>query len=125
MNNKELNAFERLGSLVESVQVRQSVNRVTPIFEEVMAAHDGKVYAIIRESSGYVIKQSKTDTPKLAEDFDYIGGVKNRGKYIYSDKRSAMQSFNMLNCELRNSLSESLLKEAEDKKKHVLKLKKK
>ena len=50
---------------------------------------DGKMYAIIREGAKFYIKVSDKKTGLVKEDFNYIGGFRNRKDNEYSSYANA------------------------------------
>jgi hypothetical protein len=56
---------------------------------------DGKKYAIIRENTKFVIKESSMDKPVLAEDFEYIGGFNNRKNNSFDSYSLALKQFDL------------------------------
>ena len=55
---------------------------------------DGKIYAIIREGSKYYIKESEKPNP-ICEDFDYLGGFRERKKHEYDSYANALKNFDL------------------------------
>ena len=64
---------------------------------------DGKMYGIVREGANYYIKVSEKTNSPLKEDFDYIGGFRNRKNFEYSSYANALKNFDMK----MNSIKES------------------
>ena len=56
---------------------------------------DGKLYGIVREGSKYYIKTSPSKKGKLAENYDYIGGFRNRKDNEYSSFAEAQKQFDL------------------------------
>jgi hypothetical protein len=56
---------------------------------------DNKTYAIIRENTKFVIKESSMDQPLLAEDFEYIGGFNNRKNNSFDSYSLALKQFDL------------------------------
>jgi len=56
---------------------------------------DGKSYAIIRENHKYFIKSSEKTKGLIAEDFSYIGGLKNKTSEAYDSYASAIKHLNI------------------------------
>lgn len=56
---------------------------------------DGKLYGIVREGTKYYIKVSNKTTNALNEDFNYIGGFRNRKDNEYSSYANALKNFEM------------------------------
>lgn len=58
-------------------------------------ACDGKTYGIIREGTKFYIKVANKKGSTLAENFDYIGGFRNRKDYEYDSFASAQKNFDL------------------------------
>lgn len=57
---------------------------------------DGKTYGVVREGTKYYIKVSDSQKPNLMkEDFDYVGGFRNRKDHEYSSYANALKNFDM------------------------------
>ena len=56
---------------------------------------DGKMYGIVREGTKYYIKVSDKTSNVLKENFDYIGGFRNRKNHEYSSYANALKNFEM------------------------------
>lgn len=56
---------------------------------------DGKLYGIVREGTKYYIKVSDKTSNALNEDFNYIGGFRNRKNNEYSSYANALKNFEM------------------------------
>lgn len=76
-------------------------------------AADGKLYGIVREGTKYYIKVAKdTKGGLVAENFDYIGGFRNRKDNMFESFASAQRYF----CEKLECINESI----DDKQKRVI-----
>lgn len=58
-------------------------------------AADGKMYGIVREGTKYYIKVSNKKNNVVKENFDYIGGFRNRKDYEYNSYANALKNFEM------------------------------
>ncbi len=56
---------------------------------------DGKMYGIVREGTKYYIKVSNKTTNTLKENFDYIGGFRNRKDNEYTSYANALKHFEL------------------------------
>jgi len=56
---------------------------------------DGKVYGIVREGAKYYIKSAPNKTNLVKEDFNYIGGFRNRKDNEYSSYANAQKQFDL------------------------------
>ena len=72
---------------------------------------DGKVYSILREGTSYFIKVADYKPTLMKEDFQYIGGFRNRKDNQYSSYADAQKNFD---------LKMMSLKEANDKKDFIV-----
>lgn len=58
-------------------------------------AADGKVYGIVREGTKYYIKSAPNKSNLVKENFDYIGGFRNRKDNEYSNFALAQKQFDL------------------------------
>lgn len=66
------------------------------VVEGVRKGADGKSYAVIREGAYYYLEVSnKTGDNLLKEDFDYVGGFRERGKVRYNSHTDAVKNLDM------------------------------
>ena len=56
---------------------------------------DGKVYGIVREGLNYFIKVAPNKANLVKEDFNYIGGFRNRKDYQYHSFADCQKNFDM------------------------------
>lgn len=56
---------------------------------------DGKVYGIVREGTRYYIKTAPQKAKLVKEDFDYIGGFRNRMDNAYDNYALAQKQFDL------------------------------
>ena len=56
---------------------------------------DGNVYGIVREGTKYYIKSASNKQNLVKEDFNYIGGFRNRKDYQYDSFADAQKNFDM------------------------------
>lgn len=76
-------------------------------------AADGKLYGIVREGTKFYIKVAKdTNGGLISENFDYIGGFRNRKDNMFESFASAQRYF----CEKLECINESI----DDKQKRVI-----
>lgn len=84
-------------------RIKDLMGRMTPIKEDVNRSTveltklgpDGKAYAIIKENSEYYIKTSDKTENLVAEDFKYIGGLKNKKSEAYKSYSEATKQLNL------------------------------
>ena len=75
----------------------QTESKKTPFssIENQKLAADGKYYAIIREGANYFIKVAPNKANLVKEDFNYIGGFRNRKDYQYDSFANAQKQFDL------------------------------
>ena len=56
---------------------------------------DGNVYGIVREGTKYYIKSAPNKKNLVKEDFNYIGGFRNRKDYQYDSFADAQKNFDL------------------------------
>lgn len=97
MNNKE-NVNETLNRMKALMGYGlQTESKKTPFssIENQRLAADGKYYAIIREGANYFIKVAPNKANLVKEDFNYIGGFRNRKDYQYDSFANAQKQFDL------------------------------
>ena len=95
MNNK-VNADAQLSRMkaLMSYGINESKQPEYSSVEYHKVAADGKLYGIIREGAKYYIKVAKDAKAKIvAENFDYIGGFRNRKDNVFESFASAQRYF--------------------------------
>ncbi len=65
---------------------------------------DGKIYAIVREGHDYFIKVSENKENLVAEDFNYIGGLKNKTSECHPSYAKAIKKLNLRFISLNEAL---------------------
>lgn len=70
-------------------------------------AADGKVYAIIREGAKYYIKSAPNKQNLVKEDFNYIGGFRNRKDNEYSNFALAQKQFDLKMMSLKEAANKT------------------
>lgn len=92
-NNKDMNSqFSRMKQLM-SYGLTESKKQPYSGIEYTKVAADGKLYGIVREGTKFYIKVSSKKDNVLAENFEYIGGFRNRKDHEYSSFASAQKNF--------------------------------
>ena len=98
--NKNVSANDQLSRMKALMNYGlQTENKKTPFseleFQKVAA--DGNTYAIIREGKAYYIEMAKPKKGELLkEDFNYIGGFRNRGDHKYNSYADAQKNFDLM-----------------------------
>ena len=64
---------------------------------------DGNVYGIVREGTKYYIKSAPNKKNLVKEDFNYIGGFRNRKDYQYDSFADAQKNFDLKMMSLREA----------------------
>lgn len=92
---------ERMKELMGMTPINE--NKTTYVIELTKVGPDGKAYAIVRENHEYYIKTTDKKENILPEDFNYIGGLKNKKSEAYPSYAKAIKHLNLK----FNSLSEA------------------
>lgn len=94
-NNKDVNSqLARMRSLMKfGINEGKNVAYTGVEYEKVGA--DGKLYGIVREGAKYYIKTSPSKKGKLAENYEYIGGFRNRKDNEYTSFAEAQKQFDL------------------------------
>ena len=92
-NSKNMNSqFDRMKQLM-GYGLNESKKQPYTGVEYHKVAADGKLYGIVREGTKFYIKVSSKKDNVLAENFEYIGGFRNRKDNEYSSFASAQKNF--------------------------------
>jgi hypothetical protein len=70
-------------------------NRKTSVVELTKLGPDGNVYGIVRENHQYFIKITSKKENLIAEDFKYIGSLKNKTTEAYPSYAKALKHLNL------------------------------
>jgi hypothetical protein len=72
-------------------------NSKAPVYtlEHSAKAADGKTYGIIRECNKYYIKSAPKGKERIAEAYDYLGGICNKKNYEYTSYNNALKNFEL------------------------------
>lgn len=96
MSNINDAMIARMQSLMTYGTQQETKQFKSDILEHVNKGSDGKTYGIIREGTKYVIKvMNDGSKPVIAENFDYIGGFSQKGKYSYDSYGMAIKQFDL------------------------------
>ena len=107
MIDKKVNADEQLKRMktLMNYGINESKKPEYSSVEYGKVAADGKLYGIVREGASYYIKVAKDAKGGLvAENFDYIGGFRNRKSNQFDGFASAQRFF----CEKLQCINESI-----------------
>lgn len=92
LKGNEIN--ERMKELMGITPINENFTRSS--IELTKMGPDGNVYGIVRENHEYYIKiATKKETKLVAEDFSYIGGLKNKKQEAYSTYAKAIKQLNL------------------------------
>ena len=109
MNNKQ-NTNETLNRMKALMGYGlQTESKKTPYssVENQKLGADGKYYAIIREGVNYFIKVAPNKANLVKEDFNYIGGFRNRKDYQYDSFANAQKQFDLKMMSLNEAANRS------------------
>lgn len=84
---------ERMKELMGIAPINE--NRSLMAVELTKMGPDGNAYAIVRENREWFIKKADKTENLVAEDFKYIGGLKNKKKEAYSSYSAALKRLNL------------------------------
>ena len=84
---------ERMKELMGIAPINE--NKTSFVIELTKVGPDGKAYAIVRENHLYFIKVSDKTEKIVAEDFNYIGGLKNKMAEAYDSYAKAIKHLNL------------------------------
>lgn len=104
--NKKVNVndqLSRMKGLMNYGLQTESKNSTYSSVEYQKLGADGNVYGIIREGAKYYIEKAANKKNLVKEDFNYIGGFKNRKDYEYSSFASAQKNFDLKMMSLREA----------------------
>ena len=96
MNNKMTTneQISRMKSLMNYGLQTESKAPYSAVENQKLGA-DGNVYGIVREGTKYYIKSAPNKQNLIKEDFNYIGGFRNRKDYQYDSFADAQKNFDM------------------------------
>jgi hypothetical protein len=98
VNPKTLKGQDKLNRMLDLMGRMKTLNESKSFseLELIKKGPNGVVYGIVRENHDYFIKTSeKTSGKFLAEDFNYIGGLKNKSDEKYSSYSEALKHLNI------------------------------
>lgn len=106
--NKKVNVNDQLsrmkGLMNYGLQTESKNNTYSSVEYQKLGA-DGNVYGIIREGSKYYIETAPNKKTLVKEDFNYIGGFKNRKDNEYSSFAAAQKNFDLKLMSIREAYS--------------------
>ena len=98
VNPKSLKGQDKLNRMLDLMGKMTTLNESKSFseLELIKKGPNGIVYGIVRENHDYFIKTSnKTNGQFLAEDFNYIGGLQNKGSEKYHSYSEALKQLNL------------------------------
>lgn len=95
----------RMRSLMGVTPIHE--NTKTSVVELTKMGPDGKVYGIVRENHNYFIKVTNKKQNLVAEDFMYIGGLKNKTDKVYESYSQATKQLNLKFLSLNEALGKT------------------
>ena len=95
--NQNIKDNEQLNRMKALMSYGLQENKQTPYsnVEYKKMGADGKIYGIVREGTKYYIKTASNKPNVVKEDFDYIGGFRNRKDYEYESYANAQKNFDL------------------------------
>lgn len=87
--NERIERMKELMGTPINEDVKNSVVELTKV------GPNGVVYGIVRENHEYFIKTSEKKSDLVVEDFDYIGGLKNKKREAYPTYAKAIKHLNL------------------------------
>ena len=96
INNNNVNdQINRMKSLMSYGKLSENKEKPFSALEFQKKAADGNIYGIVREGTKYYIKSCTNGKGLVSEDYDYIGGFRNRKDNEYSSYAMALKQFDM------------------------------
>lgn len=98
INPKTLKGQDKLNRMLDLMGKMNTLNESKSFseLEFIKKGPNGVVYGIVRENHDYFIKTSRKSSGRfLAEDFDYVGGLKNKYDERYRSYAEALKHLNM------------------------------
>jgi len=104
-NIKNNDTLQRMKSLMMYGSVNESHQNPYSTIEYQKVGADGKVYGIVREGTKYYIKVADNKPNLVTEDFNYIGGFRNRSDYAYNGFANAQKNFELKMMSIKESVN--------------------
>jgi len=90
---KGAEVINRMKELMNITPIKEGVDR--SVVELTKIGPNGKAYGVVKENQEYYIKISDKTSNLVAEDFKYIGGLKNKKSEAYPSYAKATKELNM------------------------------
>ena len=97
------NQISRMKAMMTYGLQTENKNNSYKSIEHMKEGADGKMYAIIREGAKFYMKVSDKKNNLVKEDFNYIGGFRNRKDHEYSSYANALKNFDMKMISIKES----------------------
>lgn len=95
INPKGLKGNQVLDRMIELMGKTIDESKNTSVVELTKVGPNGIVYGIVRENHEYYIKTSEKKSSLVVEDFNYIGGLKNKKSEAYPSYARAIKQLNL------------------------------
>lgn len=96
INPTGLKGYEVTDRMKELMGIKPIVeSKHTSVVELTKLGPDGKVYGIVRENHEYYIKTAENKANLVVEDFNYMGGLKNKKEFAYPSYAKATKHLNL------------------------------
>jgi hypothetical protein len=96
INPTGLKGYEISERMKELMGIQPVVeNKRTSVVHLTKLGPDGKIYGIVRENHEYYIKTANNKPDLKMDDFQYIGGLKNKKDYAYNSYEKATRHLNL------------------------------
>lgn len=89
------NQISRMKELMSYGKISENKEKPFSALEYQKKAADGNIYGIVREGTKYYIKACTNGKGLVNEDYDYIGGFRNRKNNEFSSYAMALKQFDM------------------------------
>lgn len=103
--NEVINEMKRLMGI--KPLITENTTNSNSVIELTKVGPDNKVYGIVREKHEFYIKVADKKDNIIAEDFQYIGGLKNKKSEMYETYAKAIKHLNLKFISINESLGKS------------------
>jgi hypothetical protein len=101
-------ALNKANHLMEAL-IPSNVKHSFSNIESQHLAHDGKIYAIVKENADFVLKVANKPNPKNADDFDYLNGLGNKNKNVKRTYSESVRILNLMDVEFKRIYGSRLI----------------
>lgn len=92
---KGLDQMNRIRELMSKINPTINESKSNSVLEISKKGPDGKVYGIVRENHKYYLKVAENKKNLTVNDFQYIGGLKNKEDYVYESYSKATKQLKL------------------------------